>query len=141
MLISEILRVKGHTLFTTTTAGAVSDAVEVMVHHDVGSLVVMDGGHIVGMLTFREVLRALAERSEDFPRLQVRDIMVREPHVVRPQDTVDAAQRTMFEDKVRYLPVVDGTTLLGVISFRDIQKAMLDDLEFENRTLKGYIAT
>jgi CBS domain-containing protein len=141
MLIREILRVKGHTLFTTKPDGRIRDAVDVLVRHDVGSLVVMDAGRVVGMLTFREVLRALSERGDAFDELRVREVMVREPHAVTPHDTVDVAQQMMFEDKVRYLPVIEGSTLHGVISFRDIQKAMLDDLELENRTLKGYIAT
>jgi CBS domain-containing protein len=139
MLISEILKVKGHTLFTTTPAGSVADAVDVMVQHDVGSLVVMDHGHIAGMLSFREVLQAMSERRGGLGELKVSDIMVREPHTASPHDTADVAQRMMFESRVRYLPIVEGTTLLGVISFRDIQKAMLDDVEFENRMLKGYI--
>ena len=65
--------------------------------------------------------------------------MVRDPDTASPHDTVEVAQTKMFEGKVRYLPIVEGTTLLGVISFRDIQKAIIDDVEFENRMLKGYI--
>ena len=57
MRVSEILRIKGHTLFTTTPGGLALDAVRVMAQHDIGSLVVMDHGRLAGMLTFREVLR------------------------------------------------------------------------------------
>ena len=63
MLVSEILRIKGNTLFTTTPEGTVLDAVKVMAEHDIGSLVVMDHGRIAGILTFREVLAALAKRA------------------------------------------------------------------------------
>ena len=63
MLVSEILRIKGHTLFTTPPERSVLEAVEVMAQHDIGSLVVMDHGRMAGMLTFAEVLRALAERG------------------------------------------------------------------------------
>lgn len=139
MLISEILRVKGHTLYTTTADGLVNDAVKVMVQQDVGSLVVMNGHHVVGMLTFREVLQALADRDGVIGDLRVGSAMAREPPTASPHDTVDVAFRHMFEGKVRYLPIVEDTTLHGVISFRDIQKAALDDAEFENKMLKGYI--
>ena len=63
MLVSEILRIKGNTLYTTTPDGAVMDAVKVMADNDIGSLVVMEGGRLAGMLTFREVLAAMAARD------------------------------------------------------------------------------
>jgi CBS domain-containing protein len=63
MLLNEIMRIKGNVLFTTSPSGTVLEAVRVMAQHDIGSLVVMDHGHMVGMLTFAEVLQALAERN------------------------------------------------------------------------------
>ncbi|MEO7500283.1 MAG: CBS domain-containing protein, partial [Casimicrobiaceae bacterium] len=63
MLVSEILRIKGNTLFTATPDSAVQEAVAVMAQHDIGSLVIMDRGRMAGMLTFAEVLKALADRG------------------------------------------------------------------------------
>ena len=74
MLVSEILRIKGHTLFTTPPERSVLEAVEVMAQHDIGSLVVMDHGHLAGMLTFAEVLQALAERRGSLGDAAVADI-------------------------------------------------------------------
>ncbi len=70
MLVSEILRIKGNTLFTTAPDGSVLDAVKVMAHHDIGSLVVMDHGRMVGMLTFAEVLRGAVEAARAAGRSQ-----------------------------------------------------------------------
>ena len=79
MLVSEILRIKGNALFITPPHGTVLDAVNVMAQHDIGSLVVMDHGHMVGMLTFSEVLQALAKQKGQLGDLKVSDIQVSDP--------------------------------------------------------------
>jgi CBS domain-containing protein len=139
MLVSEILRIKGHTLFTTAPGGPVLEAVRAMAQNDIGSLVVMDRGRLVGMLTFREVLAALHRFHEDLARLKVEDVMVKEPRSVGPEMEVDDLRRAMIETHVRYMPVMDGATLVGVLSFHDVAKAVLEEQSFENRMLKGYI--
>ena len=79
MLVSEILRIKGNAIFTTAPDGTVLEAVSVMAQHDIGSLVVMDHGRMVGMLTFSEVLQALARQKGQLGDLKVSDIHVRDP--------------------------------------------------------------
>jgi hypothetical protein len=79
MLVSEILRIKGNALFTTAPDGSVLDAVKVMAQHDIGSLVVMDHGRMIGMLTFAEVLEALAKRQGQLGDLKVSEIQVGDP--------------------------------------------------------------
>jgi len=101
--------------------------------------VVMDHGRLVGMLTFREVLAALHRFHEGFARLKVEDVMLKEPRSVGPDMEVDDLRRTMLESHARYMPVMDGTTLVGVLSFHDVAKAVLEEQSFENRMLKGYI--
>jgi CBS domain-containing protein len=110
-----------------------------MVENDIGSLVVMDRGRLAGMLTFREVLAALHRFHEGFARLKVEDVMVKEPKSVGPEMEVDDLRRVMIDTHVRYMPVMDGATLTGVLSFHDVAKAVLDEQSFENRMLKGYI--
>ena len=139
MLLNEILRIKGHVLFTTSPAGTVLEAVKVMAQHDIGSLVVMDHGHMVGMLTFAEVLQALAERNGDLGTLQVEAIYVRDPLTATPTLDVMQLRKGMLERHARYVPVCDGNTLLGVISFHDVAKAVYEEQSFENRMLKSYI--
>jgi len=139
MLVSEILRIKGKTLFTTTPEGTVLEAVRVMAQHDIGSLVVMERGRMAGMLTFAEVLEALAARDGSLGDLAVRDIYEQDPLTADPHLDVMELRRGMLERHARYVPVMDGTTLQGVVSFHDVAKAVYEEQSFENRMLKSYI--
>lgn len=139
MLVKEILRIKGHTLFTTPPERSVLEAVEVMAENDIGSLVVMDHGRLAGILTFAEVLRALAERRGALGDAAVADIFERDPLTAAPGLDVMDLRRTMLERHARYVPVMDSTMLLGVVSFHDVAKAVLEEQSFENRMLKSYI--
>ena len=139
MLVSEILRIKGHTLFTTPPERLLLEAVTVMAEHDIGSLVVMDHGRMAGMLTFAEVLKALAQRGGALGDAAVDELYVRDPLTAAPDLDVMELRRVMLERHARYVPVMDGTTLLGVVSFHDVAKAVYEDQSFENRMLKSYI--
>jgi len=147
MQVSEVLRVKGSTLFTVTPDTMLSDCVVTMASHDIGSLVVMERGKLAGMLTFREVLRVLAKRQLEHrsgptppvAEIVVRDVMNPSPQVAAPAMEVNELRRLMLEHHQRYMPVMDGETLLGVISFHDVAKAVLEEQGFENRMLKAYI--
>jgi CBS domain-containing protein len=139
MLVSEILRIKGNALFTTPPNGTVLEAVKSMAQHDIGSLVVMDHGQMMGMLTFAEVLDALSKRQGQLGDLKVNDIYVRDPLVATPHLDVMQLRRSMLDRHARYVPVQDGRTLLGVVSFHDVAKAVYEEQSFENRMLKSYI--
>ena len=141
MLVSEILRIKGTTLFTTTPEGAVTDAVRVMAEHDIGSLVVMDHGRLAGMLTFREVLDALAKRDGALGNVRIEDIYERAPLTVAPSLDVMELRRMMLERHARYVPVMDGMTLQGVVSLHDVAKAVYEEQNFENQMLRSYIGS
>jgi CBS domain-containing protein len=147
MQVSEILRVKGTTLYTATPDTMLSDCVVTMADHDIGSLIVMEKGRLAGMLTFREVIRVLAKRQLEQrtgPTPPVAEIVCREvmnpnPTVVSPDMDVNELRRSMIETHQRYVPVVDQGTVLGVISFLDVARAVLEEQSFENRMLKAYI--
>lgn len=139
MVVSEILRIKGNTLFTTRPDGMVLEAVRVMAQHDIGSLVIMDRGQLVGMLSFREVLAAMAKRDGKLEGVSVEDIYERDPLTATPTLDVMELRRVMLERHARYVPVLEGTTLQGVVSFHDVAKAVYEEQSFENRMLKGYI--
>ena len=140
MLVREILRIKGHTLFTTVPTGSALDAVKVMAQHDIGSLVVMEHGRLAGMLTFREVLEALARRDGVLGDVSIEAIYERNPLTAAPDLEVMELRGAMLERHARYVPVMDGGTLLGVISFHDVAKAVYEEQSFENRMLKSYIS-
>jgi CBS domain-containing protein len=139
MQVKEILRVKGSRLLSVEPAGRATDAVATMARENLGSLVVMEQGRMVGMLTFHELLQALAGRGGSLGDMRVAEIMVRDPVTTAPEMEVNDLRRTMLESGARYLPVMQEGKLLGVISFRDVAKAVLEEQDFENKMLKGYI--
>jgi CBS domain-containing protein len=139
MLVSEILRIKGTVLYTTPPDAPVLEAVKVMAQHDIGSLVVMDHGRMAGMVTFAEVLKALADGEGSLDDLRIARIYDRDPVTASPALEVMDLRRVMLERHARYVPVMDGTTLLGVVSFHDVAKAVYEEQSFENRMLKSYI--
>jgi len=139
MIIRDILKMKGGAIFSMAPESRVSDAVSMMVRNDIGSLVVMRDGRMEGMLTFREVLRALDTHGGDLADLRLRNVMVANPVCGGPDDTLDEVREVMTRNHVRYLPVREGGRLLGVISFHDIAKAAINATSFENRLLKRYI--
>ena len=139
MQVKEILRVKGNRLITADPGGRAVDAVKTMAEQNLGSLVVLEQGRMTGMLTFHELLAALAKRSGALGELKVSEIMQRDPVTASPEMEVNDLRRTMLDTGARYLPVLQDGKLLGVISFRDVAKAVLEEQDFENKMLKGYI--
>lgn len=139
MQVSEILKVKGNALFTIAPEGQLVEAITTMAQHNMGSLVVMDKGRMVGMLTFKEILQALNKGRGALGDAKVGEIMERDPVTASPAMDVNDLRRTMLDSGARYLPVMERDNLIGVISFRDVAKAVLEEQDFENRMLKGYI--
>jgi CBS domain-containing protein len=139
MKVSDILRVKGNALFTATPDSLLWDAVQTMAEHDIGSVVVMDRGDLIGMLTFREVIQTIKANGGALGNAVVRNVMEDSPLTVTPQTDVNEVRRLMLERHTRYLPVLEGRTLIGVISFYDVARAVLEEQSYENRMLKAYI--
>ena len=139
MKVADILRVKGGTLFTVAPDSPLADAVATMADRDIGSLVVMEFGEMVGMLTFREVIAAVVGNGGMVGTRQVRSVMDDHPLSCTPETEIDEVRRMMLGRHARYMPVLNGKTLMGVISFYDVAKAVVDAQDFENRMLKAYI--
>ena len=139
MRVSDILKVKGNTLYTVTPDTALHDAVNTMAEHDIGSLVVMEFGDLVGMLTFREIILTLKKNEGSVGTATIRKVMDDHPITCTPETDVNEVRRIMLEHHVRYLPVMENRTLMGVISFYDVAKAVVEEQSFENRMLKAYI--
>ncbi|HEY6897861.1 MAG TPA: CBS domain-containing protein [Rhodocyclaceae bacterium] len=139
MQVREILAIKGTVLYTIAPDKTLGDAVAVMSELDVGSLVCFEAGRMVGMLTFRELLQDLHKAGAHWESHKVADVMVREPVAAGPDMEMDDLRRLMVQHHMRYLPVMDGSVLMGVISFHDVAKAVLEEQSFENRMLKAYI--
>ena len=139
MKVSDILKVKGNTLYTVGPETPLADAVSTMSKLDIGSLVVLELGDVVGMLTFREVINAVVANGGSVGSRQVRSVMDDAPLTCTPDTEIDEVRRMMLQRHARYMPVLDKRTLMGVISFYDVAKAVVDSQDFENRMLKAYI--
>jgi CBS domain-containing protein len=139
MKVADILRVKGGTLFTVSPEQSLADALKTMAERDIGSLVVMDHGDLIGMLTFREVIVAVVGNGGNVGASTVRGVMDDHPLTCTPDTEIDEVRRMMLERHARYMPVLTQRTLMGVISFYDVAKAVVDSQDFENRMLKAYI--
>lgn len=139
MQVREIIQLKGGTLYTAMPGQLLATAIDTMADLDVGSLVVIEDGKLAGMLTFREVLKAMKQHDSCPVGVTVGDVMVKDPVTAFPDMEANDLRRLMIEKHSRYLPVLEGNTLLGVISFLDVAKAVLEEQSFENRMLKSYI--
>jgi CBS domain-containing protein len=139
MKVSDILRVKGNALFTITPDQPLADAVNVMAEKDIGSLVVMEHGDLVGMLTFREVITAIVANGGSVGSTLVRKSMDDSPVTCTLETDLDEIRRIMLDRHARYMPVMDKRMLMGVVSFYDVARAVVDSQNFENKMLKAYI--
>ncbi|MDL5033490.1 CBS domain-containing protein [Pelomonas sp. APW6] len=139
MKVADILRVKGNALFTVPPDQPLAEALATMAERDMGSLVVMEFGELVGMLTFREVIAAVVRNGGTVGTSLVRSVMDDHPLTCTPETEIDEVRRMMLGRHARYMPVLNGRQLMGVISFYDVAKAVVDSQDFENRMLKAYI--
>ena len=139
MKVSEILKVKGNILYTVSPETGLLDAINLMTEKDIGSLVVMNNGSLVGLLTFREVMRAVHANQGSVGQGTVGEHMERDVLTMSPDTDVNDIRRLMLERHARYVPVMDGKVLLGVMSFYDVAKSVLEAQNFENTLLKAYI--
>jgi len=139
MKVADMLRVKGSTLYTVSPDQELWHAVQMMSELDIGSLVVMEHGELVGMLTFREVISAITANGGSVGARLVGSMMDDAPLTCTPETEIDEVRRMMLARHARYMPVLEKSTLMGVVSFYDVAKTVVDAQDFENRMLKAYI--
>ena len=139
MELREILALKSDVIHSIAPTDSVADAVVKMVELGIGSLVVMQNNDIVGFITERDVVKGMVKYGCDLKDAQVSKIMVTEPLVASPDDSVDYARDVLTKSHLGHLLVLEGERLLGVISFHDLAHASLKEANFENSLLKRYI--
>lgn len=139
MKVRDILALKGSALYTITPEDSLAHAAEVMAEKDIGSLVVISHGLVVGILTFREVIQAAVRNGGGFGNISVYRAMNPGPLICTLETELDEVRRMMVGHHARYLPVIEKQVLQGVISFYDVAKTVVDRQDFENRMLKAYI--
>ena len=139
MKVRDILALKGNALYTITPEDSLADAAAVMAQKDIGSLVVMSHERVVGILTFREVIEATVRNGGSFGATSVYRAMDDGPLICTLETELDEVRRMMLDHHARYLPVIENRQLVGVVSFYDVAKTVVDRQNFENRMLKAYI--
>jgi CBS domain-containing protein len=137
--VSEILKKHEGTLWHVRPGDTVFAALQLLAEHEVGALVVMDGGNLVGVLSERDYTRKIALQSRSSKDTLVSDIMTRNVHVVSPRTGTRVCMALMSEKKFRHLPVVEDGTVLGMISIRDIMDDIIADHEMTISQLESYI--
>ena len=143
MNVSKILKKKGNTCQSTTPDTLLVDAVRVMMQGRIGSLVVMEGGKLVSIITERDVMHAVDKYGTDLGQVRVKDLMAKQLVTCSTKDSVDKIMDSMLHNstkrRIRHLPVVENGELLGLISIGDVVEVLLTETRFENQLLKNYI--
>jgi CBS domain-containing protein len=137
--VSELLKSRDGTLWHVRPDESVFAALELLARYEVGALMVMDGGRLVGVLSERDYTRKVALQGRSSKETLVADIMTRNVVTVNSSTRTRACMSLMSEKKIRHLPVVDGTTVLGMISIRDIMDDIIADHEVTIAQLENYI--
>ncbi len=141
MLLRDILRQKGGDVHRVAPHATLAEAVDRLVEHNIGSLLVCDGDTIAGIITERDILRACRTCAGQLDAQQVRDHMTGLDQLItgKPDDRVSEVMGLLTEKRIRHLPVLEGGKLVGLISIGDVVKAQHDLLSVENHYLKSYI--
>lgn len=137
--IKQLLDEKGHRVFSVRPNDTVYDAIRKMAEENVGSLLVMEGATIVGLLTERNYARNVALKGRTSPTTPVRDIMETNVLYVRPDRSVEECMAIMTDRRVRHLPVIDGDRLVGIVSIGDLVKSIISDQKFIIDQLEHFI--
>ncbi len=137
--VRQLLDQKGREIWSIHSDATVFDAIAKMAEKDVGSLVVMEGDELVGIITERHYARNVVLKGKTSPAISVRDIMERRVVIARPEQTVEQCMALMSEKRVRHLPVLEGEKPIGIISIGDLVKSIIGDQKFMIDQLEHYI--
>ncbi|WP_137180890.1 CBS domain-containing protein [Roseomonas sp. AR75] len=141
MTIAAVLRQKGNAVISVTPDSPVTEVARIIEQRRIGAVMVLDSrGAVLGIVSERDVVRALATRAEGIAGLSAQDLMTREVVMVGPQTPVDAALRIMDEHYFRHLPVVDDAgVLLGLVSVRDLVRHRIAQQDQAVESLTHYV--
>lgn len=141
MRVANLLATKGHDVATISQERNVTDALAILKERGVGALVVTGPKKpLVGILSERDVVRALATQGVDAMQAKVSDLMTREVRVCDEETTMANLMGLMTEHHIRHVPVVKDKTLVGLVSIGDVVKARLDELELDKKELLDYVS-
>jgi CBS domain-containing protein len=138
--VKEILKDKDGGMLTITPQETVYRALEIMAEKDLGALVVVEGGKVVGLFSERDYARNIVLKGKSSKDTLVKDLMNANPCFVRPEHTLNDCMALITEKRTRHLPVLDGEKLVGIVSIGDVVKQYIVDKEFTIKQLENYIA-
>lgn len=141
MTVRSILDTKGHQVTSVPPDVKLCDVVKLLGEHRIGAVLVLAGGHMEGILSERDIVRALGERGAGVLDEPVSVVMTRKVVSCRQSDTVSSVMETMTNGKFRHLPVLEDGKVVGLISIGDIVKRRVEDYEAEQTALRDYIKT
>lgn len=142
MIVKSILSAKGSDVATIAPTSTLAEATRLLAERKIGALVVTGaGGRIIGIISERDIVRALAQHGGSAPQLPLTDVMTRKVVTCTPSDTVSVLMERMTAGKFRHLPVTDDGRLVGIISIGDVVKYRLTELQHEQDALRDYIQT
>ena len=142
MSVKAILSRKGHDVVTVPPSAKLSELARTLTERKIGAVVVQaEGGRVVGMISERDVVRALAQHGPSALDRSVETVMTREVRTCTEADTLRDLAERMTAGRFRHLPVVDGERLVGLVSIGDVVKERLEELEAESSALRDYILT
>jgi CBS domain-containing protein len=140
VLVSQILKIKGDRVSTAAPTQTLAEAAGRLNSERIGALMVTEDDRVVGVLSERDIVSALAERGPAALDSSVRDCMTAEVIVAKPTESVDVLLGRMTDRRVRHLPVVHDGRLCGVVSIGDLVKHKISEVEAEAQGLKAYIS-
>jgi CBS domain-containing protein len=138
--IRQLLDSKGHSVSTIGPGDSVYDALKLMADEEIGALVVLDDGRLVGLVSERDYARNIALKGRISRETPVRDIMTSRVVCVRPDQTVEEGMALITDKRIRHLPVLDDNSLVGIISIGDLVKAIIAEQQFVIEQLENYIS-
>jgi CBS domain-containing protein len=142
MNVMHILSGKGANVTTIDPTASLKDAIEVLAKHKIGALVVLGADkRVIGILSERDIVRALAEQGADALAEPLAKVMTRKVSTCAEADTVSVIMEQMTTGKFRHVPVVEQDRLIGIISIGDVVKFRLHEMESEQAALRDYIQT
>ena len=139
MRVYEILQTKGDKVHQISPSATLAHAIERLVHFNIGSMMVAEAESVVGIITERDILKAINSHKESVGSLMVCDFMTRKLITGHPSDEVENVMGKMTSHRVRHLPIFDEGRLVGMVSIGDVVKAQFDLMAVENHYLKVYI--
>ena len=136
-----LLETKGNQVWSVSPRDTVLDAIKRMAEKRIGALLVMDGDNLAGVFSERDYARKVALEGKSSRNTEVSEIMTAEVVVAKPESTVEECMALMTRKRVRHLPVMEGRTVIGVLSIGDLVKAIIEDQQFQIEQLENYITT